>query len=661
MCTALTSLQTLLNLSETGFATRRFSQHRATTMPTLNNSTMSSDSSHRLALKHIDTEPGRRLSPITNELAEGGTFWGTSARTDSPGGSPAPQQALFPSATTPALSSSTPGSAKFGHRSRNSADSVSSSAAIYGSGVPADAAAILGRGLSLGDVFGSARYPDGRSKQSPLESGDRSAGTEPPVSAKDSKSFLSFLSRKKRQKDDGSFPSPDEFDSPDSPMVVPRSLAFGYRGTNGSDTHLDRLGSSFGAQDKNDFVSHQRAPRASVVRTYVLATMDFWNYRMCDITEADSAAEIRHAICVNLGLADPDQFLIYTTDLGKFDHTEPLDDQQLLTNKRVKADASGTLKFFVAGGKAAGAKRNSGFPVSLSPGYLPPGMDEEAYARLNGRQRSSSSPPTSRSNTLSGGSIDEKALAQEASEYRAEIERKQREYLAKRKQANKKESPTAPEITAGYGIVGRNVDFDQPRNSPFEDKKPDQLFPQRKPPAPPSDPSATLIKANSLSRRPGQGLRTSSGSMDGYPSPRHPSSNATGDSEGSDGGKKAKFAAQASGAAGGIGAALVGIGRNLGAIGQSTANGPRAMSPNRVVSSPAGIANAGSSQQSGKKAISSVNFGQHRRDRSSPKPPGPPGTVAWRPGNMSFIVPDYSPGGTPLLAAQTPDIGTSAN
>ncbi|PNY23413.1 MAP kinase kinase kinase mkh1 [Tolypocladium capitatum] len=648
------SPNSLFNSSEAGFSTRRLSQHRATTMPTLN-----SDSGHRLALKHIDTEPGRRLSPITNELAEGGTFWGTFAPTDSPGGSPAPQQALFPSATTPILSSSMPGSAKFGHRYRNSADSTSSNAAIYGSGVPADAAVLLGQGMSLGDVLGPARYPD-RPKQYPLDSGDGSAGTDPPASAKDSKSFLSFLSRKKRQKDDGSFPSPDEFDSPDSPMVVPRPLAFGYPGTNGSDAHLDRPGSSFGAQDKNDFVSHQRAKRASAVRTYVLATMDFWNYRMCDITEADSAAEIRRAICANLGLADVDQFLIYTTDLGKFDHTEPLDDQQLLTNKRVRADSSGTLKFFVAAGKSARAKRNSGVPVSLSPGYLPPGMDEEAYARLSGRQRSSSSPPTSRSNTLCGGgsSIDEKALAQEASEYRAEIERKQREYLAKRKQANKKESPTAPEVTTGYGIVGRNVDFDQPRNSPFEDKKPDQLLPQRKPPAPPSDPSATLIKANSLSRRPGHGLRTSSGSVDGYPSPRQPSSNTTGDGEGSDGSRKATHAAQAAGAAGGVDAVLAGMGRNPGDMGRSAANGPRAASPNRMVSPPAGTANGGSSQQSGKKAMSSVNFGPHLRDRSSPKPSGSPGTVTWSPRNMPFVVPDYSPG--PPLAAQARDSGTSA-
>ncbi|UNI17670.1 Mitogen-activated protein kinase kinase kinase [Purpureocillium takamizusanense] len=566
------SPNTLQSSTETGFLSRKFSQTRATTLPTLNNSTMSSDSGHRLNL---------RLSPITSDFE--GSFWGMSARTDSPSASPGPQQALFPSATTPVLSSSTPGSAKFGHRSRNSADSVSSSAAIYGSGVPADAAAILGRGLNLSEALASGRHPDGRAKHSPLEAGDRSAGTEPPASAKDSKSFLSFLSRKKRQKEDEAFASPDDFDSPDSPVTMPKSSS--HRGANGGDANLDRPGSSFGAHDKNDFASHQRAKRASVVRTYVLATMDHWNYRMCDITEAESAAEIRQVICANLGLNNHSDSAIYPTELGKFDHADPLDDQQLLTNKRVKADSSGTLKFFVTAASLT-ANRNSGPQASLSPGYLPPGMDQDAYARLESRQRSSSSPPSSRSNTMSG--IDQKSLEQEATEYRAEIERKQREYLEKRKQATKKGSPTAPE-TAAFGIVGRNVDFDQPRNSPFEDKKPEQLFPQRKPPAPPSDPSATLIKANSLSRRSGHSLRMSTGSTDGYPSPRHPqtSSGGPGDDAAD---RKAKFAPQ--GSVGGIGAALVGMGRNLGAIGQSTANAPRSASSQNVTS-PATVSSGG--------------------------------------------------------------------
>ncbi|OAA49619.1 Protein kinase domain containing protein [Metarhizium rileyi] len=627
------------------FAARRFSQTRSTTMPTLGSATMTSDSSHRSALKYVDSEASRRLSPITNEKAESGTFRGTTGRADSPGGSPAPQQGLFPSVTTPVLSAS-PASAKVGHRSRNSTDSVTSSAAIYGSGVPPEAAAVLSRGLNIAEAMSSPRSQD-RSPYSPLNSGDKSAaaGGETPASARDSKSFLGFLSKKKKQREDGSFPSPDYFDSPESPMCVPRSLASVYTSLSGSDSQLDGLESNIvSTQEKDRLATLQRLQSNSGVRTLVLATTDYWNYRMCDITEADSAAEIRHTICESLALTGFEQYSIFATELGKSDHTEPLDDQQLLTDKRVKGDSTGSLKFFISPAKTYSATTPNLVPASLFPGYIPPGMDEESYNRS--RQRSSSSPPASRSNTI-GDRIDEGRLAQEASDYRAEIERKQRAYLAKRKEASKKESPTAPEYVPSSSIKGRNVDFDQPRPSPFEDKKPDQLFPQRRPPAPPSDPSATLIKANSLSRRPGHNLRNSSGSMEGFPTPRHPSLTASGDAESTDDQLKAKHAAQHMPASSGIGAALVGMGRNLGAIGQSTANGSKAASQGRMVSPPSPSAGGGNTQlQPGKKA-SSGSTGNH--EGSSPKPKnGSPGSVTWSPGNLSFVVPDYSPGGTPV-------------
>lgn len=464
---------------------------------------------------------------------------------------------------------------------------------------------------------------------------------------------------------DGAFPSPEEVDSPTSPASFPKPHAVGMRGPNSSDTHLDRIGSGMSMMDKAELSSHPRARTANPVRTYVLATMDFWNYRMCDITEAETAAEIRQVICFNLGLGDCQTSAIYATELGKFDHSEPLDDLRLLTDKRLKADAAGSLKFFVAP-REISTPSLSGVPASLSPGFIPPGMDEEAYARLNGRQRSSSSPPTSRSNTLTSETIDDKSLAQEASEYRAEMERKQREYLAKRKQANKKESPTAHEISAGFGIVGRIVDFDQPRNSPYEDKKPEQLFPQRRPPAPPSDPSATLIKANSLSRKSGHHhSRSSNGSMEGYPTPRFPlSSSTTGDMDASEGNRKSKLGVQttcpSSGISSGIGAALVGMGRNLSAIGQSTANGPRGAPLNRTVSQPVENTSNGT-EQPGKKTLSSVNLGEPGAGRGSSKPAsGSPGTLTWSQGNLPFVVPDYSPGGTPLENPQQQDDGSVA-
>ncbi|KAK0370688.1 hypothetical protein CLIM01_11958 [Colletotrichum limetticola] len=636
--------QTPIKAPGPGFGGRRYSQTRSTTMPTLN-STMSSDSSHRNIMKQIDGDGVRRQSPNASESGEG-TFRPPPLRTDSPNGSPNPQSAsLFPSSA--GNMSASPHSTKFGHRSRNSTDSVSSNAAIYGSGIPPEATQMLRSGMNIADIIQATRNGEPRrlgqdgGRPSPQDStGDRSAGTEPPSSAKDSKSFLSlsFLSRKNKQKKEDGFPSPDDMESPTSPALSFKPHSFGSRFGNNSETSLDiRPGSSFDVHEKDSAKSRRPGPN----RVFALATLDGYNYRMCDITEAESAMDLRLVICSNLGLMDATTSQIYLTELGKFNHENPLDDQKLLNNRKHRADATGTLKFFIRqGGNAPqGSSHANGNPTHTS-------LDEEAYNRLNGlsRTRSSSSPPTSRQNTMTGERVDDKMLAQEASEYRAEMERKQREYLEKRRKAagsgNTPESATTP-----YGIHGRTVDFDQPRQSPYEDKKPEVLFPVRKPPAPPSDPSATLLKANSLSRKTGHAMRSSA---DGAPTPRRPSTLFE-DMElpGQNGDRKKKTSSQP---VAGIGAALVGMGRGLGAVGVNANR--RSKSPNRVSSQPA-LGNEYSDR--GKGAISSVDFAKSFSGRDSPQSAlsGSPGTLTWSRGNMPFFVPDYSPEGTPIPRRQS--------
>ncbi|KFA66868.1 hypothetical protein S40285_02300 [Stachybotrys chlorohalonatus IBT 40285] len=545
-----------------GFLSKRGSHSRGNTLPPLNSSSINSD--HRSLLNH-DNDGTRRHSPNVSESGDAVSLRGAAQRADSYRGSPAPPTATSSTFAAPTLSAS-PSSTRFGHHSRNSTDSVSSSAAIYGSGVP-PGADMLNRGLSLGEIMAStARPSEGRSHHSPLESSDRSAGTEPPGSAKDGKSFLSFLTRKKRQKEDG-LPSPEEGEFPPSPGIASKPTTSSAQ-TSNSDSQVERTWPSPGAQQNYGSSTNTRNKSSNSTRIYVLATMDYWNFRMCDITEAETATEIRKLIAMNLGLNSNDNCHIFLTELGIFHHIEPLDDMKLLTTKRLKADSIGTLKFFVTP-RGSAARQNSTL-TSLSP---------NAIAGGDGRQRSSSSPPSSKHiNPATGEPLDSEALAKDASDYRAEMERKQREYLEKRRQANRKDSPTAPDLPV-FGIMGRrNVDFDQPRASPFEDKKHDQLFPQRKPPAPPSDPSATLLKANSLKK---PGMRPSSGSsMDGFPTPRHPSMSSP-----EHGMSPERVKSNRSSEQYGIGAALVGMGRNLGAVGQSTANGPR-NGPNNPPSGP---------------------------------------------------------------------------
>jgi len=553
------------------------------------------------------------------------------------GGRSSPSGSPQLSSSVGAIPSASPRNPRFGHRSRNSSDSVSSNAAIYHpSGVQPEVSQALKNGMSISELMHSGD-PHGRrhvhesGRPSPADSGERSAGT-PPGSAKEGKSFLSFLGRKKKQKEDGAFPSPEDHESPTSPMVFkPSSL--GSRAGHASEASLERPGSSLSTLGGSTLrASHVRAPR-----TYILATADYWNYRMVDVTDLETPAELRQTVCRNLGIEDSTSTEIYLTELGRADHEEPLDDSKLMTQKKLNADTHGTLKFFV---------RPAGAPQPGGP-YGQATMDQEAYAALNGqRQRSSSSPPTSRQNTIAGNQRerDEKVPSIEAVAYKAEQLRKQQEYLAKRKpQAAMKESSPSE---SSYGIVGRNVNFDQPRLSPYEDKKPDLLFPQRKAPAPPGDPSATLIKANSLSKKTGQAARIPQ--LDGFEHQRRTSSDLR--EETLERQRRRAQAAQPQ-PSDGIGGLLVGMGARLGGVGHPAAGGSQVMAMSPVRSSTQPVTNSESAER-GKGAMSTVNFGENSGSgsgRNSPKAPGSPGSVTWSRGNLPFVVPDYSPGGTPLV------------
>lgn len=563
---------------------RRSPQIRSQTMPTVwndfNNTNNSSDpgGNHRKLLLNIDEDSNRRHSPTPEEVGatnNKNNQGGSGNRSYSPAGSPA--GALFPSSTAGNTATS-PGSRFGSHRThRNSIESVSSNLAIYGSGVPDGAGQALRSQMTLADMKDTRRYGhDGGSRPSPLgldsgSAGDRSAGaSEPPGSAKEGKSFMSIFKRKKHH---------DDPESPTSPMQFkPHSL--GSRG-NSSEPSLERPGSSFSNTQDQHTPASSRSWRIQTGRTFILATLDHWNYRMVDVSDLETPAQLRHSICTSLGLPDAEGAAVYITELGKFDHDEVLDDSKLMTNKKLRADAAGSLKVYVRPGNMAGVGVHIGQSQNaLSPAHLPAGarIDEDTYARLNGqRRRSSSSPPTSRQNTLAGehgkpgangdesNKDKEKNLAEQSEAYQTELARKQQEYLAKKLQKASKEN-TSPLDGGGtnssMSIVGRNVDFDQPRNSPFEDKKHDTAFaPQRRAPAAPSEMSATLIKANSLSKR-GSYQRSSVGSMDGFPTKRP----GSGLSESPKPMLEKRKPTNERQALGGIGAAIAGIGRGLGGI-----------------------------------------------------------------------------------------------
>ncbi|RAL61940.1 hypothetical protein DID88_002429 [Monilinia fructigena] len=650
--------------------TRRLSG-RSTTMPILSNINTAEEndfnsgrSSHRNVLKNIDNDGTRRHSPsASNEINEG-TFKPQPLRLDgSPkSGSPAGAFATLHTPTGQNLSAS-PRSAVFGHRSNNSTDSISSSQAIYGSGVPPGASQALrgGMGGAVGELS-LVRNQDTRrhgvdvSRPSPMD-GERSASSEQPTSAKESKGFLKHF-RKRRGKEDGLAPSPEDpnLDSPTSPSLGFKAAPFLGNGkiSNSSETSLDRPLSTFSASEYDKF-SHTAGFRGvrAPGRNYVLATMDGWNFRMCDITDADNAQDLRATICSNLGVHDSDFTQIYLTELGKTEHDEALDDHKLLlgpTNSAISLPLSHATNLGV----------NFTTKPGLSP-VLPPTapLDEEAYARLNGnRRRSSSSPPTSRQNTIkeevsphkdqsvptteAPDALRERLMAYRAShlgereipeadrqafiamasaEHKAEMDRRQKEYLAKKK-ANKG-TPTSAD--GSLGIIGRNVDFDQPRLSPFEDKKPDILFPQRRAPPVPGE-SATLIKANSLSRKSGQQGRSSHNNVDGEGNRLSGGDSADGSST-----KRKQIPASPINP-GGIGAALFVMGKGFSSLGYPTST----MSPAKK--SPP----VNGSENHVKPPMSMVDHGNTGSGRSSPRSSGTPGSVTWGKGDTSFIIPDYT-------------------
>ncbi|KAI0471392.1 hypothetical protein F4859DRAFT_505207 [Xylaria cf. heliscus] len=573
--TDMESPNTPIKANSSGMAGRGFPQTtRATTMPI--SGTIATESNHRSMLKNIDIESNRKGSPSSaSDFGEG------ILRRQSPGAGASPK-------LPPSLPPSSPSSRYACHKPRNSAESVSSSVAIYGSGLPPEAGQLL-RNTQNSTGYGS--------RLSPLEPGDRSASAEP-NSAKDSKNLFGFLKKKHKPKD-------DDKDSPTSPgLYRPNGVSMNGVGSNSQ-------------------------------RTYILVTRDGWNYRMCDVTDCDTARELQINICMTFGFPDPDLLQMYPTELGQVVHEQPLGDICIWHPKRTTV---GSMKLFLKYG-------DTGSGGTSVPPLLVPTGESDAYAYLNGyRTRSSSSPPTSRTNTMLGSSRpSDEQLSARSEEHHMNMDQRQPVWPIQRNQTTIQQ--LSPQESSTIGVVGRDVDFDHPRTSPYEDKKPDTLLPQRRAPARPGVETATLIKANSLSKKTGNAVKLSQIGMDGIPSPRRPAT-STGSHDGGPEMTHRQRPAIHSPPASSALEALVSMGSAWGHLGRPSTSTEqrRPRSPSRVGSDPA----AGTEYvERGKGAMASVDFGPTSGRSSSPRS-GSPGSITWSRGDVPFIVPDYSPGGTPI-------------
>lgn len=478
--------------------------------------------------------------------------------------------------------------------------------------------------------------------------------------------------------------------SPMSFRHVPPSLPFAKANMNNSDTSLERPSSRSTMSEQDRFASRGRPlTRESLEKRYVFATPDRWNYRLIDISETDSAEALRTTICQFLGVPDSEYAQIYLTEAGQEEHDEPLSDAMLLSARQTRADGIGTLKFFVRRASASAISppssqatglglgfSSNGLPSSPVSNYLPrKPVDEETYARLtsNAHARSISPPMNSRQSTLkagrapsreapgppvegqeiitdanndvpSGGAVQEglKALiaaqlngtlseadrealiAAAAEEHRRDNERKQKMYCQAKQQKLRKESPTDG-FSHGYKHDGV-IDFDAPRNSPYEPKKTEDLIPLRKPPPAPAE-SSTLIKANSLTKKGGDKIRTSLTEQDKNAWKRRSGGDSLPEETPESIRRKAVIISPSVSA--GSGAAL-----------------PGATYASGTVSRPIAIPTGTSSSQRNNHvpAMSSVNFGPDGSGRSSPSgSPRSPGFTRGK-NNMLFRVPDYEDG-----------------
>ena len=656
-------------------------------------------------LNNINDAASKRHSPSASgeiSTTSGPIFLGDAARSGydaSPqSASPATQHAtLAPSTASGTLSA--PPYGRPGHRKTNSTDSMASN-------INAGSTSNLLRGMDRRNGQESHRPP---TLEVVGKTGNDDA---PSSAKELTRGFLDRFRKRKKDDSSHPSPEDHNLESPTSPLSyyrhAPPTLPFARAGTNNSSTSLERPESASSKMSEHDRAMRERAyTRASGGRRYVLVTPDQWNFRLVDVTEADNADSLRECICKGLHYPDHEMAQIYLTEPGQLEHDEPLSDPMLLLSKHSRADSIGTLKFFVRRGPTSASLApplSAGLGIGMSPKASPPAgslfprkaLDDEGYARLktNGRVRSKSPPMNSRQNTLKAevapprdpprsvestdgipnsttesppaGSAKEqlqqlrsahengqvpsdeweKWLLAAWEEHQQDVQQKGKAYQEGKQTKARKEPPS---IDVRAGSIKRDgvINFDAPRHSPYEEKKVEPLVPLRKPPAPPPG-SVMLEKANSLSKKTGDSLRSSISSQSDLTKRR-----SLGDAipeEMAEQGRRKAVAVTPSVSAG-IGEALEETGKVPGSVGK-----PIGSRRNMSLRNNSNQVNGGKPSTS----LQTIGFGQNGTGKNSPGgSPRSPGFTYGK-NDMLFKIPDYQedvPDGTesrrPSLALQT--------
>ena len=471
---------------------------------------------------------------------------------------------------------------------------------------------------------------------------DHRNSQDTPVSAVSAREHKrGFLDKFKRTRKDEAHPSPEDEQSPASPQMA-RTILHQVPKHKSSETSLvDRPPSRNRKHESVEFTNSYFTPPASIRsarqplnekdKKFIFVTPDGWNYRLIDISDIDSAEMLRSVVCYNLGVQESQDVTVHLTSPGQTEHEEALSDQLLMNARKNVADSTGTLKLYVRTSDAlTRASDSAGLGLQLPqspfghPSVSDRPLDPLTYAKLNdGIDSSTLMPDKSEFDSLP--EHERQALLEaKAEEHRKEMDRKQRAYLATR----------ASKISE-TGSGKRFHDFDAPReansrpassgSTDFE-RKADTLLPMRKPPPVP-EPTPTLRKADSLTKRGGpvNAVRTSWPNRKEEPWKRISGGSIAEEEAGKRPGS-------------GIGSALVSAGMAARSIG----------TPSSAPGVPSGLQNSETAPllssarpQKRPSALSEINFDDRSNPggRASPGSPRSPFTASK--GGQMFKIPDY--------------------
>jgi len=630
------------------------------------------------ALSSLGDMPKRHSPGPSGDLSAGG---GRRFQTS-------PQQSPGLTSVKPAISGNGIGHNRYYNHLRNGSEN---SGATYGSNLSPAPGRLSGSATPhVVEADGTSREPisseDHRrrnategSRPPAMDHSVRHSSLETPVSAKEHKGFLAKFRKKK---DDA---HTDEIDMPPSPQAT-RHVPYSKLAHASSDTSLvDRPPSRKSihkAVDSADSVPSLPPMRGRPIaresdKRFIFVTPDGWNYRLIDISDVDSAEQLRTVICYNLGVEGGPDVTIHMTSPGQLEHNEPLNDQLLMSARVRMADPTGSLKLYVRAPSNLVMPESAVLGLTAGHPHSPFGrasfsnkpLDEETYAKL--MQADSPSTVRSGDSTLVAdkaraiqnlqkegmddmGSTDANARLQEsmlqqdfhnlpeherlalleakAEEHRKKTKLQQEAYLAQRRSQ-------IAENQQGKKIIDfdRRPDDVPPRpwssdSGDVERRSTDILVPMRKPPPVP-EPTSTLVKANSLTRR-APTARTS------WPHRKEePWKRISSDSIPEEDGKDVKRPPSR-----GIGAALASAGRAASAIG-TPGNAPATSSGlHKSTTAPELLQDAGTSKKQPPRALTSIDFNrQVSCGRGSPcGSPRSPFTMSK--GGQQFKVPDYVEG-----------------